>query len=166
MHACCLYLFLLPGPTVTQTPPEPTANEGEDNQKVWMVKKKNIFRSRIRSCLHLPSPYYVRNTKIRGYPTTGRTNTTTRKKCPPSVLLSRSASFDVSRVRSRGSCLYGCKRTQCLLYVRNQPPQSTRKPPQQNKNGIGGMSKKKRTPVVNSRGSIRHLTRHLLCARR
>ena len=88
---------------------------------VWMAKQNPIFSSRSR---------------IHGYPTTDRSNTTTRKKCPPSaayvvpfrvILLSLFASFDVGRVRPRGSRMYGCNHNQCLLYVRNQPPQTKRK---------------------------------------
>ena len=37
----------------TNVHPEPTANEGEDNQKIWMEKKKESHRSMIRPCLHL-----------------------------------------------------------------------------------------------------------------
>ena len=111
VEACIVFIHL-PG-TTKVTHPEPTANEGEDNQKVWMAKKNPIDPGYdLAHSLHLPR--LVRNTIMRRYPTTDRSNTT-RKKCPPSaayiipfrvILLSLSASFDVSSLRSRITTRY------------------------------------------------------------
>ena len=120
--------------------PEPTANEGEDNQKVWLVKKKNIDPGYDRAYIYLDRSLctYVAQKYADKLPHNRSQNHHQKEVssqcciCFPllsrhSALLSFRTSFDVRRVRSRGSCVYGCKHNQCLLYVRNQPPQSKRK---------------------------------------